>query len=325
MKHILIDTDAGVDDALAIIFALASPELAVEGITTVGGNIPVEPATRNVFTILDTLFPAVYPLVAEGAAAPLGRELETAAHVHGADGLGNISELRLADGSPKYPRTMHDLMDMTAADFIIEEAYRHGRNLTIIALGPLTNIAEAIRTSPTAMKGVGEIIIMGGAFRVYGNTSPVAEFNMYVDPEAAETVIGFDVPKTIVPLDVTEQVILLRSELEARFAANPSPVLEFARDVSGFYMDFHAHSDGFDGCYMHDPTTIALAINPSLARTVPAEVHVERQGEFTRGMTVADLRPERANRYHPNAQVCVEIDAKACLDLFFSKIAKSSQ
>ncbi|MDO8631106.1 MAG: nucleoside hydrolase, partial [Phycisphaerales bacterium] len=297
------------------ILALSSPDLAVEGITTVAGNIGVEQATTNVLTILDALFPPIRPPVAQGAEQPLSRPLVTAAHVHGEDGLGNITTMRRPDGSLKYPAPRHGLAGIPAAQFIIDEARKHDRELALVTLGPLTNVAEAIRLDPEAMGRLGEIIIMGGAFRTYGNTSPVAEFNIFVDPDAAAEVVEFDVPKTIVPLDVTEQVILTRAELEARCASNPSPVLEFARDVSSFYMDFHRDNDGFDGCYMHDPTTVAFAMDRSLLTTVAAEAHVERLGEYTAGMTVGDLRPEN---YRPNAEVAVGVDAGRVLEAFFS-------
>ena len=315
MKRVLIDTDVGVDDALALALVLASDDLEIVGITTVGGNVALEECTANVFTILEALSPRVVPPVARGAASPLSRQLTTAAHVHGEDGLGNITRL------PRYPTPEVSLAPQSASDFIVDQAGELGRDLTIITLGPLTNVATAIRNNSEAMRGVGEILIMGGAFRVYGNTSPVSEFNVFVDPEAAAEVAEFDVPKTFVPLDVTEQVKLMRSDLEARFVANPSRRMAFVRDVSAFYMDFHAENDGFDGCYMHDPTTVALAIDPSLGRTVPAEVHVEASGQHTSGMTVADLRPDKLARYAPNSRVCVEIDAARCLELFFALVA----
>jgi inosine-uridine nucleoside N-ribohydrolase len=322
MRHILIDTDAGVDDALAIALALASPDLAVEAITTVAGNIGVDLATRNVFTILEAMLPAVRPPVAKGASATLSRPLVTASHVHGDDGLGNITGLRMPDGSLKYQSPEYGLVDMAAPEFIVHEVKKHGGDLTLVTLGPLTNVAEAIRLDPQTMRELREIMIMGGAFRTYGNTSPVAEFNIFVDPEAAAAVVEFDVPKTIVPLDVTEKVILMRSELDRLFAAHPSPVMEFIREVSSFYMDFHRDHDGFDGCYMHDPTTMALAIDPSLAKTTPAEVHVEWKGEHTAGMTVADLRPERQQMYKPNAHVCTDIDSARCVEMFLSRIGR---
>jgi inosine-uridine nucleoside N-ribohydrolase len=320
MRNVLIDTDGGVDDALAIALALVSPELSVTGITTVAGNIPVDIATRNVFTVLEAVSPDVCPPVAQGAAAPLSRALVTASEVHGADGLGNITTSRRPDVSLKYPSPKVTLSDLAAVDFIIREVREHGKALTIVTIGPLANIAEAIGKDPDTMRQVGEIVIMGGAFRRYGNVSPVAEFKIFVDPEAAAIVAEFDVPKVFVPLDVTEQVKMMRSDIESRSASTPTPLLEFLRDVSSFYMDFHRENDGFDGCYMHDPTTIAAVIDQSLVTRVPAEVHVECRGEYTTGMTVADLRPERQSRYKPNAEVCTDIDSGRCMELFFSRM-----
>jgi inosine-uridine nucleoside N-ribohydrolase len=321
MRDILIDTDGGVDDALAVALALVSPELNITAITTVAGNVGVDIATRNVFTILDAVSPAIRPPVAQGADAPLSRPLVTASEVHGADGLGNVTTLRREDGSLKYPPAKITLADVAAVDFIINEVREHDKALTIITIGPLTNVAEAILKSPEAMRQVGQIVIMGGAFRVYGNVSPVAEFNIFVDPEAAAIVAEFDVPKTFVPLDVTQQVKMMRSEIDTCFAVNPKPLIEFVRDVAVFYMDFHRDNDGFDGCYMHDPTTVAAVIDPSLVTTVAAEVHVERDGKHTAGMTVADLRPERQYKYKPNAEVCTNVDSARCMEMFFSRLA----
>lgn len=321
MRRVLIDTDAGVDDVLALALALTSPDLQIEAITTVAGNTDVEAATRNIFTILNAVSPAVWPQVAQGAANPLKRPLLTASHVHGSDGLGNITTMRLPDGELKYPEPEVRIEQLSAEELIVEKALEHTSDLTVITLGPLTNIAKAIRLDPAAMIRIGEIIIMGGAFRTQGNTSPVAEFNIFVDPEAAAEVVEFDVPKTIVPLDVTEQVKLMRTDFDARRAVGMTPLLEFIRDVSDFYMTFHIDNDGFDGCFMHDPTTIALAIDPSLVSTVPAEVHVECKGQYTAGMTVADLSPSRTGK--PNANVALSVDMERILDVFFSTIGGS--
>jgi inosine-uridine nucleoside N-ribohydrolase len=323
MRDILIDTDGGVDDALAITLALVSPELNVTAITTVAGNIPVDIATRNVFTIMDAVSPPTRPPVAQGAAAPLSRPLVTASEVHGADGLGNITTLRRPDVSLKYPSTDISLSEMSAVDMILQEVEKRGKDLTIVTIGPLTNVAQAILANPDVMRRVGQIVIMGGAFRSYGNITPAAEFNIYVDPEAAAIVTDLDVPKVFVPLDVTEQVAMMRSDVESRYAANPTRLMEFVRDVSSFYMDFHKENDGFDGCYMHDPTTVAAVIDPSLVTTVSAEVHVECDGKYTAGMTVADLRPERQGRYSANVEVCTGIDAGRCMAMMYTRFGGS--
>lgn len=320
MKDILIDTDGGVDDALAIALALVSPELNIVGITTVAGNIPLDIATRNLFTTMDAVWPATRPPVAQGAAAPLSRPLVIASEVHGADGLGNITTLRRPDVSLKYPNPDMTLSDLSAVEMILREVEKHGQDLTIVTIGPLTNIAQAILANPEVMRRVGRIVIMGGAFRSYGNITPAAEFNIYVDPEAAAIVTDLEAPKLFVPLDVTEQVRMMRSDVDSRYAANPTPLMEFVRDVSSFYMDFHRENDGIDGCYMHDPTTIAAVIDPSLVTTVPAEVHVECDGKYTAGMTVADLRPERHARYRANAEVCTRIDGGRCMEIFYSSL-----
>ena len=194
MQRILIDTDPGVDDAYAILLAMRSPELHVAAITTVCGNVSVEQATQNLSTILGLLDLDEFPIIAQGEAAPLIKPLVTAAHVHGDDGLGNTSRLRNADGSPRYAPANTDLSSMSGVELILEMASRYPDELTVVALGPLTNLAKAIRKDAAKMRQVRKIIVMGGAFEEYGNVTTTAEFNIFVDPHAAQEVFQFGVP-----------------------------------------------------------------------------------------------------------------------------------
>ncbi|MDH7571597.1 MAG: nucleoside hydrolase, partial [Armatimonadota bacterium] len=301
----MIDCDTGVDDSLAILLALRSAELCVEAITTVSGNTTADRAARNTLITLETLGVAPAPPVACGERAPLERPLLTAPHVHGGDGLGGITLLREPDGTRRYPEPRLGLLPREGVDVILDAVARFPDELTLITLGPLTNVARAMVRNPARMRRVRQILVMGGAFRVYGNTTPVSEFNIHVDPHAAQLVLDFGVPLTMVPLDVTERVRWTRTEAEV--AAAHSPVARFARDVTRQYAAYHRQHDGFDGCYLHDPITVGLAIDETLCESVPCLVQVETAGDVTTGQTVADLRPGR--NPHPNARVCTHIDA----------------
>ena len=215
MQRILIDTDPGVDDAIAILLAMLSPELQIEAITTVCGNVPVTQGTENLLRILEILDLEEFPLIAQGEAQPLVKNLVTAAHVHGEDGLGNVSQLRNTDDNPLYPPANTSISSTSGVDLILETVARYPDELTLVALGPLTNIAKAIRKDAAKMQRLQKIILMGGAFEEYGNVTTTAEFNIFVDPHAAHEVFHFDVPIHIVPLDATHQIILTGERLHA--------------------------------------------------------------------------------------------------------------
>ena len=181
-RRVIIDTDPGIDDALALILAFRSPELKVEAITTVNGNVPLEDATRNALQILEVLDLPEPPPVACGAARPIVREPLTARHVHGEDGLGDIAGLTNPGGSPRYPRPTLSPVGTSAADLILSLLNESPGEISIIALGPLTNIALALESNPAAFSQVQEVIVMGGAVNGIGNVTETAEFNFYADP-----------------------------------------------------------------------------------------------------------------------------------------------
>src|SRR5713101_9768524 len=212
-RPVAIDTDPGIDDALALMLALRSPELRVELLTTVAGNVPVPMATANARRILALLAPPVWPAVAQGLGRPLRRPLHTATAFHNNDGLGGVTHLRHADGSPCYPVLEQPAAHRQAVQRLLQVVQRYGRDLTLIALGPLTNIARAIQLAPALMQQLGRLVIMGGAIGVPGNISPVGEFNIFVDSHAADVVFREGLPITLVPLDVTRQVRLTRAFL----------------------------------------------------------------------------------------------------------------
>lgn len=310
-KPVLIDTDTGVDDALALILALRSPELSVKAITTVAGNVEVPKCTRNVFRVLEWLKVTETPLVAQGAARPLRRKLITAPEVHGRDGLGNISSGK--KGKQKTSRT--------AVKTILDACNQWGKKLTIIAIGPLTNLAQAWKKDSKSLAKVGSIVSMGGAFRVPGNTGPVAEFNYFVDPDAAHVLLNTGLPITIVPLDLTHQIVLMRGEMEHRAKRRPSRLASTILHFTKFYMRYHRKTDGFYGAYLHDPIAVAVAIDPTLVRTRSVHIDVETEGRYTRGMTVADFRktPHHSKRL---VDVALTINRERFLKLFHERLWK---
>ena len=318
MQRILIDTDPGVDDAFAIFLAMCSPELQVEAITTVCGNVPVTQATQNLLTILGVLDLDEFPLIAQGEAAPLVKSLVIATHVHGDDGLGNVSQLRNTDNSPLYPLAHTPISPASGVDVILEMAARYPDELTIVALGPLTNIAKAIRKDAEKMQRLQKIVLMGGAFEEYGNVTTSAEFNIFVDPHAAHEVFHFDVPLHIVPLDATHQVILTGERLYAEIDRRESKVSDFLKDATHACMEFYREHVGFWGFHIHDALPIGMLTRPDYFESVPAHVQVETEGTLTSGMTVAYLRHERRHP-NPNAQVCIKVAAEAFLDYFFQR------
>jgi inosine-uridine nucleoside N-ribohydrolase len=262
---------------------LRSPEITVEAITTVSGNVEVRKCTRNVLKVLSLLQPKRIPIVAEGAAKPLGRALVMAPEVHGRDGLGDVRGHHRVSGLSEATRRR-------ATDVILDSCNRFGKKLTIVALGPLTNLAKAWRKDPHTLQKARHIVSMGGAFRVPGNTGPVAEFNYFVDPEAAEEILTSGLPVRVVPLDATETVRLEWRDVKQMSVRYPGPLSQFLVRCTKSYMVYHKRAAGFFGGFLHDPVAVAAAFDPSLFEWHRAEVHVETQGVLTRGMSVADFR-----------------------------------
>ena len=316
-RAVAIDTDPGIDDALALMLALRSPELSVELITTVAGNVPVRQGTDNARRLLTLIGPEAFPPLAMGAATPLKRRLHTARNVHGSDGLGGMSTMRTPAGAPRFPmagaRAMRD-----AAGRLAELAQRRGRALTIVAIGPLTNIATAIRHDPAAMRRIRRLVIMGGVVRGAGNVTPCAEFNIFVDPDAAQEVIASGIPITLVPLDATRQVRLTRDFLRRHLGASRQPWSVALRALTRDLLSGGAGREGFP---MHDPLAVASVIEPALLRTESLPLRVETRGADTLGMTAADLRETvRAEPGWHRVDVATGVDAGAALDLLAERV-----
>ncbi len=278
-QHLLIDSDPGIDDALAILLALRSPDARVEAVTTVAGNVAVELATANARRILSVAAPDPAPPLASGAPAPLKRALITAHQVHGQDGLGNLERFVEPNGQPRYPEPTYAIEMRSGPEVILDAADRWGPDLTVVALGPLTNLALALQQDPRRLGRVGRIVVMGGAIAVPGNITPAAEFNFYVDPEAAAAVLEAGLPVELVPLDVTRRVVLAQTALTER-------LLRCSDRVARFILDFTLHGFAFGaerengGIVLHDPLAMAVALDPSLVTLDPLHVEVECEGRL---------------------------------------------
>ena len=291
---IVIDCDPGHDDAMALLLALASPELELIGVTTVAGNQTLDKTTRNALVTLEVAGRSDIP-VAAGADAPLQRELRTAAHVHGETGL---------DG-PELPELSAPPVDTDPGEWLEP-------GVVLVATAPLTNVAGWLE------RGIrpDRIVWMGGAIGE-GNVTPAAEFNAFVDPEAAAVVFASGIPITMVGLDVTHKALFTRAHAERLRDAGRAG--RFVAELSDFFQAFHERSYGFDGSPIHDAMAVAHVIDPTLLATRPANVAVETRSDYCDGRTVVDLRGVTGRE--PNAEVGVDVDAERFLDLLVSRIA----
>ncbi|MFN6977043.1 MAG: nucleoside hydrolase [Gemmobacter sp.] len=274
---IIIDTDPGQDDAVAILLALASPEIDLLGITCVAGNVPLPLTTRNARIVCELARRPDVPVFA-GCDRPVAGRLVTAEHVHGKTGL---------DGADLPEPTM-PLQAAHAVDFIIDTLRREAPGtVTLCPIGPLTNIATALTRAPDIAPRIARIVLMGGAYFEVGNITPAAEFNIYVDPEAARTVFRAGAPITVVPLDVTHKALTSAAWLDALRALG-TPVGHAVAGWCNFFERFDKEKYGSLGAPLHDPGTIAWLLAPALFTGREINVEIELAGEFTRGMTVAD-------------------------------------
>lgn len=298
MTPAVIDTDPGIDDALALLLAWSSPELTVEAMTTVAGNVPLPLATLNAWRLLDLRRPSPAPLIAAGAAAPLRRSLQTAVDYHGEDGLGGVG------GWPEPPPSF---ASDNAVEVLLEAARRHRTRLVVIAIGPLTNLALAVARDGAAMRGVGRVVVMGGAVDVLGNVTPEAEFNIHVDPDAARQVLEAGLSVDLVPLDATRQAILRREELTTALARRPGRVAD--RIAAFTARGFHEHGkDGIHGMTLHDPLAVGVAVDPMLVTWERVRLTVGADGE-TRSATGA-----------PNCRVARRVDRDRFVGMFLERL-----
>ena len=295
---IIFDCDPGHDDAIALLLALASPEVELLGVTTVHGNQTLEKTTENALRVLELVGRTDVP-VARGADRPLERTLAVAAHVHGESGL---------DG-PELPAATASPVAQHAVEFMVEHVTPE---TVLVPVGPLTNVADALAQGVRPAR----IVLMGGAI-AEGNMTPAAEFNIWADPEAAQRVFHAGVPVTMIGLDVTHQALLTPAWVERFRGAGPIGV--FVAELVEFFKLFHERTYGWNGPPVHDALALAQVFRPDLVRTEHRNVEVELDSELTRGRTVVDLwrRTER----EPNADVGVAVDADAFLELLLERIS----
>ena len=307
---IILDVDTGIDDALAILYALRSPEAELLACGTVRGNVDAVTAAENTLRVLEVAGAQVP--VAVGCDQPLVEPKADARWVHGDDGLGNTN-LPPPRGRPTGEHAVDQLLRLTRE--------RPGE-IVLVAVGPLTNLALAVAMDPQLPERVRQVVIMGGVAQPPGNIGPVTEANIAHDPEAARAVFAAGWPLTMVGLDVTMKTLLSHEDAE-RLGRSDDPVARFAYRISQYYLDRYTYFLGRRHCALHDPLAVAVALDPSLVRTVDAYVEVETEGRYTRGMTVADLRVRWNPEFTvapPNCRVCLEVDAGRFLERFLQRL-----
>lgn len=330
-RAILLDVDTGIDDSLALLYACASPEAELVAVTCLAGNVAGELVEENTRAVLELAGRGDVE-VALGAEVPLVRPLVVTPETHGPRGIGHATL-----PPPKRPRS-----ERHGADVIVELARSRPGELALVTLGPLTNLAIALEREPDLPRLLGRWVLMGGAYGAPGNTTPTAEWNIHVDPDAAKLAFAgwaraIDADPTIpralaMGLDVTERARLLPGRVEAIAATaaaatrggqpaeppRPNRVVRFLEDALRFYFEFHDRFDGFYGAFIHDPLVVAATLDPSLVETVPSFVDVETAGELTTGTTIADRRGHRGRR--PNVDLAVEADAEEFLRRLVARV-----
>ncbi len=304
---IILDCDPGHDDAIALVLALASPELEVKAVTSSAGNQTPDKTLRNVLRMLTLLKRSDIP-VAGGAVKPLMRDLIIADNVHGETGL---------DG-PALPEPGFAPQNCTAVELMANVLRESPEPVTLVATGPQTNVALLLNSHPELHAKIARIVIMGGAMGL-GNWTPAAEFNIYVDPEAAEIVFQSGIPVVMAGLDVTHRAQIMADDIE-RFRAINNPVARTVAELLDFFMEYHKTEKwGFQGAPLHDPCTIAWLLKPEIFTTARRWVGVETQGKYTQGMTVVDYYMLSGNE--PNTDIMLDIDRQAFVDLLAERLA----
>jgi purine nucleosidase len=338
---VILDVDTGIDDSLALLYAVASPEAHLVAVTCVSGNVEARQVATNTLAVLE-LAGRTDVEVAIGRDVPLERPLETTPETHGPLGIG-YAEL---------PEPARPVSDRHGVDVIVEEARRRPGEITLVTLGPLTNLAVALEREPALPRLLRGYVLMGGAFGVPGNTTPTTEWNLHCDPEAARIVfrawadaVAADesIPRPVaLGLDVTERARIVSEHVvrlarragstpdEAHALASPGdplaptrsvasdPVIRFVADALRFYFEFHERYDGFYGAFIHDPLTVAAALDRDLITTEALYVDVETRGELTTGMTVADRR--RFTGRTPNLDVATTADVETFLERLIDRV-----
>lgn len=338
---LILDVDTGIDDSLALLYAAGSPDVEFVAATCLSGNIDAEQVGINTRAVLELAGRSDIE-VAMGRTIPLVRPLETTPETHGPQGLGHA----------ELPPPSRPISNRHAVDLILEEARRRPGEITLVTLGPLTNLAIAVLREPALPRLLKAYALMGGAYGVSGNTTPTTEWNIHCDPEAAKIVfrawadarandptidrplaLGLDVTEQarILPEDVVrlarragstpdDSLVLARGEdpMQATRSVASKPIVRYVADALRFYMEFHARYDGFYGAFIHDPLAVAAALDRTLVTTEPLYVDVETRGEITAGMTVADRR--RLTGKEPNLDVALKANVPEFLDRLVERV-----
>lgn len=308
-RKVIIDCDPGIDDSLAILLAINSPELEVLGLTITSGNVPAKLGAKNALKALQMCQRLDIPVYI-GEELPLERELVTAQDTHGEDGVGE-----------NFYEDVDAKILYGGVDFIID-TLKNNKDVSIIALGPLTNIAKALMKDKKAFDNLDEFISMGGAFRIHGNCSPVAEFNYWVDPHGADYVYK-NLPKKIhmVGLDVTRKIVLTPNIIEFINRLDKD-MAKYITEITRFYIDFHWEQEGIIGCVINDPLAVAYFIDRSLLRGFDSYVEVVHDGVAV-GQSIVDSFNFYKNK--PNSHVLTEVDEKAFMKMFLKRIFKEHE
>lgn len=306
-KQVIVDCDVGVDDALALILAFQSPELKVKAVTGVNGNVPLNQVFENIQKVLSLIRPQDKPLIARGADRPLMGKSVYAHSVHGKDGLGG-ARIERKEGEECW-----QTYSGRADELIAKLARQHPNELTLIATGPLTNLALGIQKDLEGMRKLKEVAIMGGAVRTKGNITPYAEFNIFVDPLAAKMVFESGIPITLVPLDVTHQVTLTPRVIEERLKPIRNRFSQFVIEAIGYDLTAHRFLRGSELIYLHDPLAVGVVIDPDLVRRERLSVDVET-GEEEHYGHISEVKEGS------KIEVCLEVNSKRFLELFLSRL-----
>jgi purine nucleosidase len=299
-KKVILDVDPGIDDALAICLALFDPQVEVVAVTATGGNVPPDQATRNVQAIIEQLDPPRWPRIGMALPGPDRDVRDQAIRMFGSDGLGNAG-FEVAELHHRHP----------AEKVICDEAHAAPEQITLVTLGPLTNVHRALQRNASLTSLLGQLVMMGGTVSAPGNVTAAAEFNIYCDPEAARAVFRSPMTKTLIPLDITNQIILTY-DLLGKLPDEASRAGRFLRRILPFYFRSHRQYLGLEGIYVHDVVALAFALRPELFEIEMVAADVELAGELTSGETVFDRR--RVPEWRPNLAVATSVNVEGVVD-----------